>query len=59
MQASLETQIYALAGLCQAAKLVQKVARSTDSQQAQLEIILNSVINLNPATPLDIYGGDL
>lgn len=59
MDASLQTQIIALAGLCQAAKLVQSIARSSESQQAQLEIILGSVVNLNPATPLAIYGGEL
>lgn len=59
METSLQTQVIALAALCQAAKLVQSIARSSESQQAQLEIILGSVVNLNPATPLDIYGGEL
>lgn len=59
METSLQTQIIALAGLCQAAKLVQSVARSSESQQTQLDIILGSVVNLTPATPLDIYGGEL
>ncbi|WP_423186751.1 high frequency lysogenization protein HflD [Alishewanella sp. d11] len=59
METSLQTQMIALAALCQAAKLVQSIARSSESQQAQLEIILGSVVNLNPATPLDIYGGEL
>lgn len=59
METSLQTQIIALAGLCQAAKLVQSVARSSESQQEKLEIILGSVVNLTPATPLDIYGGEL
>lgn len=59
METSLQTQIIALAAMCQAAKLVQSIARSSESQQAQLEIILGSVVNLTPATPLDIYGGEL
>ncbi len=59
METSLQTQVIALAALCQAAKLVQSIARSSESQQAQLETILGSVVNLTPATPLDIYGGEL
>ncbi|MCB5226841.1 high frequency lysogenization protein HflD [Alishewanella sp. 16-MA] len=59
MEASLQTQLIALAGLCQAVKLVQTVARSSESQQGQLAIALGSVVNLNPAEPLDIYGGEM
>lgn len=57
MESSLHTQLIALAGLCQAVKLVQTTARSSESQQAQLTICLGSVVNLNPASPIDIYGG--
>lgn len=59
METSLQTQVIALAALCQSAKLVQSIARSSESKQAQLEIILGSVVNLNPASPLAIYGGEL
>lgn len=59
MEASLQTQVIALAALCQAAKLVQNVARSSESQQSQLGIMLGSVVNLTPDSPLDIYGGEL
>ncbi|GGW70819.1 high frequency lysogenization protein HflD [Alishewanella tabrizica] len=59
METSIQTQLIALAALCQAAKLVQNVARTSESQHAKLELILGSVVNLNPATPLDIYGGEL
>lgn len=58
MQYSLSTQIIALAGLCQALKLVQQVARSTDVEQDALALILNSVAVIDAEQPLEIYGND-
>lgn len=59
MQPSLYTQIMALAGLCQALQLVQKVARSSDVDKAAMQTVLHSVAVLDAEEPLQIYGGDL
>ncbi|WP_333608192.1 high frequency lysogenization protein HflD [Arsukibacterium sp.] len=59
MQSSLSTQIIAMAGLCQAVKLVQCYARAKPCEQAQLARCLSTVVNLNPDTPHDVYGGEL
>ena len=56
MQESLSTQIIALAGLCQALKLVQQVARSTEQDKAALQLMLNSVAVIDAEQPLSIYG---
>ena len=56
MQESLSTQIIALAGLCQALKLVQQVARSTEQDKAALQVMLNSVAVIDAEQPLSIYG---
>ncbi|MDX1390830.1 MAG: high frequency lysogenization protein HflD [Rheinheimera sp.] len=58
MQHSVSTQIIALAGLCQALKLVQKVARSNDADGNALALILSSVAAIDADEPLQIYGGD-
>lgn len=59
MQSSLSTQIIALAGLCQAVKLVQSFARAKPCDAQQLTRCLSTIVNLNPDTPLDVYGGEL
>ncbi|CAM3836146.1 high frequency lysogenization protein HflD [Rheinheimera salexigens] len=59
MDKSLSNQIIALAGLCQAVKLVQHSARSTSSMQQELAVCLGSVAKLDAASPLDVYGGEL
>lgn len=59
MDKSIYNQIIALAGLCQAVKLVQHSARSNSSMQQELSICLGSVAKLDAASPLDIYGGEL
>lgn len=59
MNNSLNNQIIALAGLCQAVKLVQHSARSNSSMEAELAICLNSVAKLDAASTLDVYGGEL
>ncbi|MEH8020546.1 MULTISPECIES: high frequency lysogenization protein HflD [Rheinheimera] len=62
MQFSLSTQIIALAGLCQALKLVQQTARSTEpsseQDKAALSVMLSSVAVLNADEPLLIYGNN-
>ncbi|MDX3773004.1 high frequency lysogenization protein HflD [Chromatiaceae bacterium AAb-1] len=59
MEISLSTQVIALAGLCQALKLVQAAARTQQPDKELLAVTLNSIANLSPDTPLDIYGGSL
>jgi high frequency lysogenization protein len=59
MQTSLSTQIIALAGLCQALKLVQQVARSSTQDKAALSTMLNSVAVIDAEQPLQIYGDTL
>ncbi|MBU1311845.1 MAG: high frequency lysogenization protein HflD [Gammaproteobacteria bacterium] len=56
MQYSLSTQIIALAGLCQALQLVQKVARSAETNNEALTTMLSSVAVLSADEPLQIYG---
>ena len=56
MQYSLSTQIIALAGLTQALKLVQTVARSTTVDKELLSTMLHSVAVVDAEEPLQIYG---
>ena len=49
----------ALAGVCQAAKLVQQLALNGDADQAALETSLNSLLQTAPNTTLDVFGGDV
>ena len=58
MQYSLSTQIIALAGLCQALKLVQQVARSSEPDKTALALVLQSVAVIDAEQPLQIYGND-
>ena len=58
MQYSLSTQIIALAALCQALRLVQQVARSSELDKEALSLILQSVAVIDAERPLQIYGDD-
>lgn len=58
MHYSLSTQIIALAGLCQALKLVQQVARSSELDKDALSLMLNSVAVIDAEQPLQIYGNE-
>ncbi|MEO3678783.1 high frequency lysogenization protein HflD [Rheinheimera sp. FR7-31] len=58
MQYSLSTQIIALAALCQALKLVQQVARSSELDKDAVSLILQSVAVIDAERPLQIYGDD-
>lgn len=58
MQYSLSTQIIALAALCQALKLVQQVARSSELDREALSLMLQSVAMIDAERPLQIYGDD-
>ena len=59
MEHSITNQIIALAGICQALKLVQQVARSTSVEQADMALILNSIAMINADEPVQIYGGEM
>lgn len=47
----------ALAGICQSARLVQELAHHGHCDTDALHVSLNSVIDQNPASTLDIFGG--
>lgn len=49
-------QILALAGLAQAALLVQQLSTNGVVSQDRLEIILNSLFVMNPKQTVDVYG---
>ncbi|WP_213994700.1 high frequency lysogenization protein HflD [Arsukibacterium sp.] len=59
MQSSLSTQIIALAGLSQAIRLLQSLARQNKLEPELYQTTLASIANLNPDTPLAVYGNDL
>lgn len=48
----------ALAGICQAAHLVQQLAHQGQCQPESLEVAQRSVIDLNPASALAVFGND-
>ncbi|TKY83599.1 high frequency lysogenization protein HflD [Pectobacterium polonicum] len=48
----------ALAGVCQSAHLVQQLAHTGSCNSDVLHTSLNSVLNLNPASTLAVYGND-
>lgn len=47
----------ALAGICQAARLVQQLAHKGHCDTDMLDISLRSVIDLNPGSTLGVFGG--
>jgi len=57
MQQTIHNQTMALAGICQALTSLQKVTRTAEISSNDLHYCLNSVANLNPKDPLDVYGG--
>ncbi|KAA1174961.1 high frequency lysogenization protein HflD [Marinobacter salinexigens] len=59
MSRSLHDQTLALAGLFQAANLVQQIAHNGQCSNATFETCIRSLFATNPATTLDVYGGDL
>lgn len=59
MQSSLSTQIIGLAGLCQAVSLLQSLARHNKLEPELYETTLASIANLNPDSPLAVYGNDI
>lgn len=59
MSQSLNDQTIALAGVCQAANLVQQIAHNGQCSEASLETCIRSLFATDPATTLDVFGGDL
>nr|WP_314263785.1 high frequency lysogenization protein HflD [uncultured Moellerella sp.] len=48
----------AMAGICQASRLVQQLAHEGQCSQSSTEVLLNSITNLNPSSTLDVFGND-
>jgi high frequency lysogenization protein len=59
MSRSLQDQTLALAGLFQAAELVQQIAHSGQCADSSLETCIRSLFATDPASTLDVYGGEL
>ncbi|MBD2813368.1 high frequency lysogenization protein HflD [Xenorhabdus sp. Flor] len=48
----------ALAGICQSARLVQQLAHEGQYDASAFEITLNSILNMSPASTLDVFGNE-
>ncbi|EMP55680.1 lysogenization regulator [Marinobacter santoriniensis NKSG1] len=59
MSRSLHDQTLALAGLFQAAALVQQIAHRGQCSEASLETSIRSLFATNPDSTLDVFGGEL
>ncbi|WP_323750681.1 high frequency lysogenization protein HflD [Marinobacter sp.] len=59
MSRTLHDQTLALAGLFQAASLVQQVAHKGTCDAESLETSIRSLFATDPASTLDVYGGEL
>lgn len=59
MSRSLHDQTIALAGLFQAASLVRQVAHNGNCNEESLETCVRSLFATDPASTLDVYGGEL
>lgn len=59
MSRSLHDQTLALAGLFQATNLVQQIAHNGQCSTSSFETCIRSLFATDPATTLDVYGGDL
>ncbi|MDO7084634.1 high frequency lysogenization protein HflD [Pseudocolwellia sp. AS88] len=55
----MKEQTLTLAAICQVAYWVQKLSRSGQIDEAELTILLNSIMNTSPSSTLDVYGNDL
>lgn len=51
----MQYQVMALAAICQAAQMVQKVAQGKSVNSYELEMMLSSLIITDPSSPEDIY----
>lgn len=59
MSRSIHDQTLALAGVFQAANLVQQIANNGSCNESSLETCLRSLFATDPANTLDVYGGEL
>jgi high frequency lysogenization protein len=59
MSRSLQDQTLALAGVFQASALVQQVAQTGQCADSSLETCIRSLFATDPASTLDVYGGEL
>jgi high frequency lysogenization protein len=55
----MKEQTLTLAAICQVAYWVQKLSRTGQIDEAELTILLQSVMNTSPSSTLDVYGNDL
>ncbi|MEW6984521.1 high frequency lysogenization protein HflD [Colwelliaceae bacterium 6471] len=55
----MKEQTLTLAAICQSAYWVQKLSRSGEIDNAELAILLNSIMNTTPENTLAVYGGDI
>ena len=59
MRYTLSDRVLALAGVFQAAQLVQEIARNGRADSTDVEASLRSLLVDNPATVLEVYGDDV
>ncbi|QDO76529.1 high frequency lysogenization protein HflD [Aeromonas caviae] len=59
MSDKFQDRTMAFAGICQAAYLVQKVARDGSCNEASLRESLQSILVTNPTQPLEVFGSHL
>ncbi|ATP91202.1 high frequency lysogenization protein HflD [Aeromonas caviae] len=59
MSDKFQDRTMAFAGICQAAYLVQKVARDGSCDEASLRESLRSILVTNPTQPLEVFGSHL
>lgn len=48
----------ALAGICQAARLVQQLAHEGQADNDAVDVMIQSIINNNPSSVADVYGNN-
>lgn len=53
-----QERLIALAGIFEAAALVDRIAKTNQAQEAPVACLLNSLLIRNPKNTLEVYGGD-
>jgi high frequency lysogenization protein len=56
---NLEKQTITMAAICQASVLVQKIARTGSAEEAELAVMLNSIMVTSPESILEVYSNDI
>ena len=49
----------ALAGICQAARLVQQLAHEGQTNNDAVDVMIRSITNNNPSSVLNVYGDNV